>query len=174
MVNFSVGSWSVNEADTCDNYSSFSKLPDLASWSISVVGDCKGFFFVSLVLIIHEKQRISIGWQLKVRLNISESGRTFEDVPFLFCWFCCSWALVAFKIIYLFNDSTSKFNVSFRWYQLSIVNVNDEPVELHRCLEQIYEIAVCCYTSCRCLCCGNLFTRRTFSWYIVQLVKECL
>lgn len=44
MVNFSAASWSVNEADTCDNYSSFSKLPDLASCSISILGDCKGFF----------------------------------------------------------------------------------------------------------------------------------
>lgn len=36
------------------------------------------------MLIVHEKQHILIGWQLKVQLNISESGRTFEDIPFRF------------------------------------------------------------------------------------------
>lgn len=65
------------------------------------------------MLIIQEKQHILIGGQLKVQLNISECGRTFEDIPFRFvvpvgCF------LVAFKFIYLFNDSTSKFHVSFR------------------------------------------------------------
>lgn len=145
-----------------DNYTS--ELPDLASWSISIPGDCKGLFFISLVFIMHEKQHIWIGWQLKVELNISEAGRTFEDIIFIVHGFW--WGF------YLFNDSISKFNVSFGWCQLSIVNVDDEPVELHGCLEQIREIEVCCYTSCRCLCCGNPFTQRTFSWCIVQLVKE--
>lgn len=42
-----------------DNYTS--KLPDLASWSISILGDGKGLFFISLVLIMHEKQHIWIG-----------------------------------------------------------------------------------------------------------------
>lgn len=36
--------------------------------------------------------------------------------------------------------NTNKFNVSLRWHQLSIVNVNDEPVELYGCLEQICEV----------------------------------
>lgn len=99
MVNFSVGSESVSGANAWDNYTSFSKLPDLASWSISILGDYKGLVFASLVLIIQEQQHILIGWQLKMQLNISESGRTFEDSPFLFCGFHCSSILVGFLFI---------------------------------------------------------------------------
>lgn len=49
-----------------------------------ILEHCKGLFFISSVLIIHENLRILICFRLKVQLNISESGRTFEDIPLLF------------------------------------------------------------------------------------------
>lgn len=138
-------------------------------WVIAKLGYFWNFFFfcfvlLSLVFVIYEKKHILIGCQLKVQLNISESERTFEVIPFLFLllqlWFFSFFFLFD---IYLFTESINKFNVSFRWCQLSIVNVNDDPVELHSCLQQICEKEMCCCILCRCLWCGNLFTQRIFS-----------
>lgn len=117
-----------------------------------ILGYCKGLFFVSLVLIIHEKLHILICCCLKVQLNISESRRTFEDIPLLFFvtvfivlalfgvfWGCLVWF---FLVAFYFFASKSKCNVSFGWCQLSIVNAIDEPVELHGCLERMCGIQV--------------------------------
>lgn len=54
-----------------------------------ILGYSKGLFFVSLVLIMHRKLHILMYCHLKVQLNISESGRTFEDIPLLFLFFSC-------------------------------------------------------------------------------------
>lgn len=57
-------------------------------WGIAKLGCFWIFFFcfvlLSLVFVIYEKKHILIGCQLKVQLNISESERTFEVIPFLF------------------------------------------------------------------------------------------
>lgn len=79
-----------------------------------ILGYCKGLFFVSLVLIIHEKLHILICCHLKVQLNISESRRTFEDTPLLFfcCCFYCSWVEGFFWWLFLFL-LPAKANVMF-------------------------------------------------------------
>lgn len=85
MVKFSVGLFAIITLLS----------PVILIWqrSRSILGDCKigvllVFFFcfvlLSLVFVIYEKKHILIGCQLKVQLNISESERTFEVIPFLF------------------------------------------------------------------------------------------
>lgn len=152
MANFSVEWWSVNEADTCSKCASFSKFPDSVNWSINFLLDAKAFFFF-------------------LRARYTEEQHIFD-------WYAVESTIKHFRIWsnflshFLKNGNTNK--CSFSCHQLSIVNVNDEPMKLSGCIEQVCAVEVYCDTSCRCLCWGSLFTQRTLSWYHIQLVKECL
>lgn len=111
-----------------------------------ILGYSKGLFFVSLVLIMHRKLHILMYCHLKVQLNISESGRTFEDIPLLFFFFFLLLLLSflggflgGFFKIYL----PAKASVMLHLGDASCpFECNDEPVELHGCLERMCEIQV--------------------------------